>query len=146
MKNDGVKNYFSRCKKISKTFKSIPVSFEILSDDFNEIYTQSIKINSISSNVYVKIPIVNSTGKSNLKIIRKLLDLKIKINVTAILDKKQIYKLNEIVTSQDKVIISIFAGRIADTLRNPNSYIIYAKNYLKIKKILKYYGQAVGRF
>ena len=134
MKNDGVKNYFSHCKKISKTFKSIPVSFEILSDDFNEIYTQSIKINSISSNVYVKIPIVNSTGKSNLKIIRKLLDLKIKINVTAILDKKQIYKLNEIVTSQDKVIISIFAGRIADTLRNPNSYIIYAKKLFKNKK------------
>ena len=127
MKNDGVKNYYNHCKKISKKFSKLPVSLEVLSDNYNDILDQSLKLNKISKNVYVKIPIVNSKGYSNLKIIKKLLEYKIKINVTAILDKKQIKDLSDCVNSKDDVIVSIFAGRIADTLRDPIDHIKYAK-------------------
>ena len=133
MKNDGVKNYFNHCKKISKNFPNIPLSLEILSDEYNDILNQSKKLNNISKNIYVKIPIVNSKGKSNLNVIKKLLENNIKINVTAILEKKQIKDLYNSVKSSDDVIVSIFAGRIADTLRDPIEYIMYAKKLFSKK-------------
>ena len=133
MKNEGVLNYYDHCIKMRSKIHDIPLSFEILSDNREKIIDQAIKLSNIGKNIYVKIPIVNSLGKSNLAIIKKLLSENIKINVTAILNKNQISSLAKIVKNKDDVIVSIFAGRIADTLRDPLEYIKYAKIKFKNK-------------
>ena len=101
------------CKKILKVNK--PISFEVFSDNFNDMYSQAIEISSWGKNVYVKIPVTNSKGKSSVNLIKKLSKLKIKLNITAIFTKDQISKVINSLDKSTPSIISIFAGRIADT-------------------------------
>ena len=100
---------------------------------------QALKINSWGKNVYVKIPITNSKGKSSFNLIRKLSNRGIKLNVTAITTIQQIIKLKKFLNKNVPCVISVFAGRIADTGRDPIPYMKKAiqtfKNY-KLAEVL----------
>ncbi len=134
MKKNNIKSYKNfielLCKKISK-----PISFEIFADNDKEIYNQALKISKFSKNIYVKIPIVNSKGKSLNKVIKKISNEKIKVNITAVFTYEQFKQAHSAINSSTKSIISIFAGRIADTGREPIKLIKKCARYKKKKNI-----------
>lgn len=123
MKKAGIKNYSNFAKKILKKIKIKPISFEVFSDKHEEMYRQAKIISSWGRNVYVKIPITNSKGKGCYKIIKKLSDEKVNLNITAVFTMSQVKNLKKNLNPKSKSIISIFAGRIADTGRNPANII-----------------------
>jgi transaldolase len=123
MKKAGIKNYTSFSKKILTKIKKKPISFEVFSDNLHEMYKQAKVISSWGKNVYVKIPITNSKGKSCNSIIKKLSNENVNLNITAIFTMNQINSLKKAINPKSKNIISIFAGRIADTGRNPSEII-----------------------
>ena len=125
MRKSGVTN-FEIFSKAVIAYTSLPISLEVFSDDLDEMYEQAEKISSWGKNVYVKIPITNSKGISTEKIIKKLSSKKIKLNITAVLSKNQINKVFEVLDPSVDSILSIFAGRIADTGRDPQEFIKYA--------------------
>ena len=133
LKKSKVITYKDFAKNILKFVKYKPVSLEVLSDDTNNIYKQSKEISSWGKNVFVKIPIVNSKGISNINIIKKLSDENIKINITAVFTKKQVDQILD-KKLKNKIIISIFCGRIADTGRDPKLVTNYALKKSKTKK------------
>ena len=130
------KNYETFAKKILKKVNK-PISFEVFSDNFNEMYSQAVEISSWGKNVYVKIPVTNSKGKSSVNLIKKLSKLKIKLNITAIFTKDQISKVINSLDKSTPSIISIFAGRIADTGRDPEPFMKFAYKKLRNKKNIK---------
>jgi transaldolase len=115
----GVKDYEGFAKEILKEIKDLPISFEVFSDEYPEMERQADKIASWGPNVNVKIPIMNTKSEPALPLIRRLLDKGQKLNVTAIFTQEQLNGLREILRPQDDVIVSIFAGRIADTGIDP---------------------------
>jgi transaldolase len=115
----GVTDYAAFAKNVLGTIKNLPISFEVFSDDFAEMEREALIIGSWGSNVNIKIPITNTKGAPALPLIRKLLDKNLKLNVTAIFTQDQLNGLREIMKPQDDVIVSIFAGRIADTGVDP---------------------------
>ncbi len=114
----GAKDYSEYCKKILKTTKK-PISFEVFADEEKEIIKQALKIKSWSNQVYVKIPVVNSKGKFLGKVIKFLSKKKIKLNITAVYTHKQALMILRNIERKSKIIISIFAGRMADTGKDP---------------------------
>jgi transaldolase len=119
MAKAGIKDYEKFARSILAEIPDLPISFEVFSDDFTEMEAQAVKISSWGQNVYVKIPITNTKSSPALELIRRLLDKRLKLNVTAILTEAQINDLHRILTPWDEVIVSIFAGRIADTGVDP---------------------------
>lgn len=115
----GVKDYQEFAKEVLQAIGGLPISFEVFADDFNEMQRQAKLIQSWGGNSYVKIPITNTKGESCLPLIRKLLDAKLKLNITAILTDEQVDALHAILGATDDLIVSIFAGRIADTGVDP---------------------------
>ena len=120
MRKAGVQNYEKFAKEILTEVKK-PISFEVFSDDFDEMERQARIISSWGENVYVKIPITNTKGESSIDLIDGLWD--IKLNITAITDISQIKELPD----TRFLIVSIFAGRIADTGRDPIPFMKYAR-------------------
>ena len=137
MKSAGVKDYKGFAKEISKKVKNKPISFEVISDDLNGMYNQARKISKWGNNIYVKIPITNSKGKKTLPIIKKLSDLDIKLNITALFTIDQIKEIKKNISKNSKVIVSIFAGRIADTGRDPEKIIVQSIKLFKGYKNVK---------
>lgn len=127
MKRSGVTDFEIFSKAII-SHTHLPLSLEVFSDDITEMYDQALKISSWGEQVYVKIPVTNSLGTSTTELIKDLVSKKIKVNVTALLGKDQIDKVISSLNPNIPSIISIFAGRIADTGRDPCEYISYAIN------------------
>ena len=119
MRKAGAKDYRSYSKKILKICKNKPVSLEVFADENNEMKKQAMQINTWAKNVYVKIPVVNSKGKFMGKIIQDLNNQNIKLNITAVYSANQTKKILNKINKKTKVIISIFAGRAADTGKDP---------------------------
>jgi transaldolase len=119
MRKAGARDYEAYSRKILKFCNVKPISFEVFGDDYNSMLDQGLKINSWGKNVYVKIPIINSKGNFSGKIIRELNNKNIKINVTAVYNSRQTKKILSKINKKTKVIISIFAGRAADTGQDP---------------------------
>ena len=115
----GAKDYKSYSKKILNICKNKPVSLEVFADDYLAMKKQALEINTWGKNVYVKIPIVNSKGIFMGKIINELNNKKIKLNITAVYSSNQTRKILKSINKKTKVIISIFAGRAADTGKDP---------------------------
>lgn len=128
MKKAGVTNYEAFIKEVTSKIKDLSISFEVFADDHDGMLYQAEKIASFGENVYVKIPITNTKGEYTTPVIQKLIDKKIKINVTAIFTNDQIYELKNLPNDNvyENMIISVFAGRIADTGRNPMNIINFA--------------------
>ena len=132
----GAKNYKSYCKKILKITKK-PVSFEVFADDEKNMTTQGLKINNWGKNVYVKIPVTNSKGNFMGSVIKKLNNNGIKLNITAVYSAKQTKQILKKINKKTKVIISIFAGRMADVGKNPvpefKNSLKYIKQYKNVE-------------
>lgn len=109
----GVTNYLGHCEKLLKTCGNLPVSLEVFADEEDEMIRQAKILGALGKNVYVKIPITNTSGKSTVNVLKALVDESINLNVTAIFTKNQV---EEILPSLNKTesIISIFSGRIFD--------------------------------
>jgi len=119
MKKAGIKDYEVFAKDILSTIKEKPISFEVFSDDFNEMEKQAMKITSWADNVYVKIPITNTKKESSKELIKRLAKKKIKLNITAIFTVDQVKTTLSVLDNNVPSIISVFCGRIADTGRDP---------------------------
>ena len=119
MRKAGAKDYKSYSKKILKICNNKPVSLEVFGDEYKEMKKQALKINNWGKNVFVKVPVTNSKGVFMGKIIKELNNKNIKLNVTAIYTAKQTEKILRLINRKTRVIISIFAGRAADTGKDP---------------------------
>ena len=119
MKKAGIKDYEAFAKDILSTIKEKPISFEVFSDDFDEMEKQAMKITSWADNVYVKIPVTNTKKESSKELIKRLVEKKIKLNITAIMTLDQVKTVLSVLENKVPSIISVFAGRIADTGRDP---------------------------
>tara|TARA_B100001121_G_C18633333_1_gene595464 strand:- start:187 stop:885 length:699 start_codon:yes stop_codon:yes gene_type:complete len=137
MRKAGAKDYMMYSKNILRICKDKPVSLEVFADEHDEMRNQANKINTWASNVFVKIPIVNSKGKFMGKIIKELNDKNIKLNITAVYNASQTKKILNIINKKSKIIISIFAGRAADMGKDPipefKKSIALAKNYKNVE-------------
>ena len=119
MRSAGAKNYKNYSLNILKVCKKKPISFEVFSDDPQEMLKQAFKINSWGKNVYVKIPVVNSKGVFMGPVIKTLSDKGIKLNITAIYSFEHVKKVYKRLNKKTKSILSIFAGRMADKGKDP---------------------------
>ena len=130
MRKAGAEDYTKYSKAILRICKK-PISFEVFGDDFATMKKQALIINSWSKNVYVKIPVINSKGIFMGKLIKELNQMNIKINVTAVYTSQQTKKILNCINKKSKVIISIFAGKIADRNRSSSSLksIYQARNF-----------------
>ena len=133
MRKAGAKNYKSYSQKILKICKNKPISFEVFADDQKSMIEQGKRISTWGKNVYVKVPVVNSKNKFMGNVIRELNNKKIKINITAVYTASQTKKILKSINKKTKVIISIFAGRAADTGKNP------VPEFIKSIKLAKSY-------
>jgi transaldolase len=131
MKKSGITNYEKFALEVLGEIKNKPISFEVFSDDFDEMEIQAKKIASWGENVYVKIPVSNTLGNPTSELIKKLTDSGIKVNVTAVMTINQVKVILENLNPQTKSYISIFAGRIADTGRDPMPMMVEALNEIK---------------
>ena len=134
MRKAGIKNYKSFCLDILKDIKDKPISFEVFSDDFEEMEKQANEIASWADNVYVKIPITNTKKETSYELIKRLVLNKIKVNVTAIMTLNQVQLTVDSLDSKTPSYISIFAGRIADTGVDPVPIMIKALEIMKVNK------------
>lgn len=123
MKKAGVKDYEPYAKEILQTVKNKPISFEVFSDDFSEMRKQALKIKNWAPNVYTKIPIINARHESSLPLIKELAAEGVQLNVTAILTLAQVRDLALVLNPKVPAVVSVFAGRIADTGRDPIPYM-----------------------
>ena len=119
MAKAGIRDYAKFAREVLAIVKDLPVSFEVFSDDFKEMEAQAHSIAALGTNANVKIPITNTRGESSLPLIKRLLDAGMMINVTAMLTQNQIQGLHEISRPDHQIIVSIFAGRMADTGVDP---------------------------
>tara|TARA_B100000575_G_C22907011_1_gene526891 strand:+ start:60 stop:758 length:699 start_codon:yes stop_codon:yes gene_type:complete len=119
MRKAGAKDYKSYSKQILKICKKKPISFEVFADDNKSMINQGLEISSWAKNVYVKVPVVNSKNKFSGTVIKKLNNIGIKLNITAVYTAKQTERILKTINRKTKVIISIFAGRSADAGKDP---------------------------
>ena len=122
--------------KILKITKK-PVSFEVFADDEKGMISQGLKISKWGKNIFVKVPVTNSKGKFMGKVIKNLNKKNIKLNITAVYTYKQTKKILKSINYKTKVIISIFAGRMADVGKDPLPQFInslkFAKKYKNVE-------------
>ena len=131
MRASGVTNYMTFAKASVQASLGKPLSLEVFSDNHKEMMYQARILSKLSPNVYVKVPITNSLGISSLDVIKQLAKENINLNITALLTKEQIEICLNCLEISSKAYISIFAGRIADTGRDPVDYIDYALKKFK---------------
>ncbi len=119
MRKAGILDYESFAKDALAFIKDKPISFEVFSDEFSEMKRQALKIRDWQRNVYVKIPITNSRGESSIPLITELTAENVQLNVTAILTLKQVRNVAAALHPDVPAVVSVFAGRIADTGIDP---------------------------
>ena len=119
MRKAGAKDYKSYSKQILKICKKKPISFEVFADNPRSMIEQGLKINNWGKNVYVKVPVINSKKIFMGKVIKELNNRNIKLNITAVYTAQQTAKILKMINKKTRVIISIFAGRAADTGKDP---------------------------
>ncbi len=134
MRKGGVNDYAGFAKEILAAISDRPISFEVFSDEFSEMERQAKIIASWGENVYVKIPITNTKGESSLPLVSRLVAKGIKVNVTAILALSQVKETAEALSPRVASVVSVFAGRIADTGRDPVPIMKEAKKLLAKNK------------
>lgn len=120
MRKAGVKDYESFAREILQSVTVKPISFEVFSDEFPEMRRQALKIAGWQGNVYVKIPITNSRGESSLPLIGDLAQQGVQLNITAILTLSQVRDVAQALNPSVASVVSVFAGRIADTGVDPD--------------------------
>jgi transaldolase len=119
MRKSGVVDYATFAKEVLAEVTDHPISFEVVTDDFDEMRRQARLIASWGANVYVKIPVTNTRGESSADLIRELSLEGLKLNVTALLSLRQVWTVSRALEDSPAGVVSVFAGRIADTGRDP---------------------------
>jgi transaldolase len=119
MRNAGITDYEAFARDIVKAIPDRPISLEVFSDDFEEMEAQARRIKSWGENIYVKIPVTNTRGESAVPLIRRLAEAGVKQNVTALMTLAQVRDVVEALGRGPSACVSVFAGRIADTGRDP---------------------------
>ena len=119
MRKAGVVDYEAFAKEVLQAIPDRPISFEVFSDEFAEMERQARQIAAWGPNVYVKIPVTNTRSEPAYGLIRRLSEARIKLNVTAILTLEQVREVAAALAGDTPSVISVFAGRIADTGRDP---------------------------
>jgi len=119
MRKAGITDYKSFAKDILSAISDRPISFEVFSDDFAEMERQALEISSWGENVYVKIPVTNTKRETCYELVKKLAQSKVKLNVTAIMTLEQVRDVAAFLDPNVPSFVSVFAGRIADTGRDP---------------------------
>jgi transaldolase len=119
MKKVGITDYEGFAKSLLEVITDKPISFEVFSDEFADMHRQALKIRDWQENVYVKIPITNTRRESALPLIRELAADGVKLNITALLTREQVQGVAEALNPAVPAVVSVFAGRIADTGTDP---------------------------
>lgn len=119
MRKAGVSDYQAFALEILRAIPDRPISFEVFSDDFGEMERQAHKIAGWGENVYVKIPVTNTQGESSAKLVHDLARAGVKLNVTALTALDQVCEMSTALAGGPPAIVSVFAGRVADTGRDP---------------------------
>jgi len=119
MRQAGIADYQAFAKSVLAEIKDLPISFEVFADDLPTMEAQARKIASWGANVYVKIPVTNTKRESCAPLIRTLSAAGIKLNVTAILSLRQVKEVVDALDAATPAVVSVFAGRVADTGRDP---------------------------
>jgi transaldolase len=119
MKQARITDYKTFAMQILKKINLKSVSFEVTSDSFNEMEKQALEIKEWSKNIFIKIPFTNSKGKKTIDLIKRLSDRGLKLNITSVFTYEQAKEVLSVLNKNSEAYISIFAGRIADTGRDP---------------------------
>ena len=131
MNKAGITDYVAFAREVIQQIPNKPISFEVFSDDLAQMKSQALTIASWGGNVYVKIPITNTLGISTLPLVKELLEDGVKVNVTAIMSISQVSKVASVLGNKTASYVSVFAGRIADTGRDPIPTMVESLDLLK---------------
>ena len=131
MRKAGVGDYRSFAREIITAIPDRPISFEVLSDEFDEMERQALEIASWGENVYVKIPITNTRGFSSHDLIYRLVRAGVRLNVTALMTLGQVREIGPTLAEGPSGVVSIFAGRVADSGRDPVPHMAAAIELLR---------------
>lgn len=132
MRKAGITDYKAFAKVILAEIKDKPLSFEVFSDDFSDMERQALEIASWGANVYVKIPVTNTKRETCYALVKKLASQKVKLNVTALMTLTQVRDVVAVLDPDVPSYVSVFAGRIADTARDPVPLMAAAVEILKM--------------
>jgi transaldolase len=128
----GIRDYKAFAQEILAEIKTKPISFEVFSDDFNDMERQALEIASWGQNVYVKLPVMNTQRETAYALIKKLAAKKVKLNVTALMTLDQVREVVLALDPQVPSYVSVFAGRVADTGRDPLPLMMASVELLKL--------------
>jgi transaldolase len=133
MRKAGIADYKGFAKDVLQIIQDRPVSFEVFADDFNEMEVQAFEIASWGPNVNVKIPVMNTKREFSGALIERLSRAGVVVNVTALMTPQQVERVTERLDPKTAAIISVFAGRVADTGRDPMPIMAQAVKIMKAK-------------
>jgi transaldolase len=119
MRKDGITDYRAFAQQVVAAIPDRPISFEVFDDEFVEMERQAHEIATWGRNVFVKIPITNTRGESAIPLIERLVDARVQLNVTAMMTLGQVEAVSSVIGHELPCYVSVFAGRIADTGRDP---------------------------
>lgn len=126
MRRAGVTDYLAFVKELTSQVSSKPISFEVTADDFGEMERQALALDDIADNVVVKIPITDTHGTSSIPLMRRLADARVSVNATALMTLDQVAAAADALGGGPPAVISVFAGRIADTGAEPEAVMAAA--------------------
>jgi len=133
MRKAGVSDYKTFALEALRVIGDRPISFEVFADDFDEMEKQALEISSWGENVNVKIPVMNTRGEFSGPLITRLSHAGVQLNVTAVMTVEQVESIVQCLDIDTPAIISVFAGRIADTGRDPAPMMAEAVHIMKVK-------------
>lgn len=119
MRKAGISDYEAFAKEVLGIIGDRPISFEVFSDEFDDMFRQAKKIAAWADNVYVKIPVTNTKGESSVPLLKRLVAEGVRTNVTAIFTLAQVRDVVAVLGAGPEAYVSVFAGRIADTGVDP---------------------------
>lgn len=131
LKKAGVTDYVAFAREALAVASGRPVSFEVLADDFEEMGRQALVIASWGEGAWVKIPVTNTRGESSYDLISKLSVAGVRLNVTAVFTSHQVEEVGRALASGSApAVVSVFAGRIADTGRDAGAHVLVSRKEL----------------
>lgn len=130
MRKIGVPDYLPFAKEVTAAITDLPISFEVVSDDFDEMERQAHLLHGLGPNVYVKIPITDTTGRPSAPLMARLAGAGVRVNATAITTLDQVRAAADALGPGPAGVISVFAGRIADTGVDPEPVMVAARDLL----------------
>jgi transaldolase len=137
MRAAGVEDYEAFARDIVELVPELPISLEVFSDDFGEMEQQARTISQWGENVFVKVPVTNTRGDSAAEVVRHLVAEGVRLNVTALTTVRQVEEITAALSGCTAGFVSVFAGRIADTGRDPSPIMAEAVGVLSAQPQLE---------